>query len=77
MAPERNKGQAGMGGRGKNQTKYRQDVATRRKRHMQALADPNIPGSPCGTPARRNQKNNQRAWHAERRQRVKRAAGSK
>jgi hypothetical protein len=77
MTQQRNKGQAGMGGRGKNQAKHRQDVATRRKRRMQPLREANIPGSPSGSRARRNQKRNQRDWHAERRQRVKEAAGIK
>jgi hypothetical protein len=66
MAQQRNKGQAGMGGRGKNQAKYRQDVATRRKTRIPALAEPSIPGSPSGPPARRNQKRNQRTWRAQR-----------
>src|SRR5436190_8563234 len=37
MAQQRNKGMAGMGGRGKNKAKNRQDMATRRKRKMQPL----------------------------------------
>jgi hypothetical protein len=66
-----------MGGRGKNQVKHRQDVATRRKRKMQALREPAIPGTPSGTRTRQNQKRNQRDWHAQRRHRVKKAAGIK
>jgi hypothetical protein len=77
MAQERNKGQAGMGGRGKNQPKNRQDVATPRKRKMPALATVDVPGSPSGTSARRNQKRNQREWHGDRRRQVKKAAGIK
>ena len=75
MTQQRNKGQAGMGGRGKNQIRHRQDTGTRRKRRMQALREPELPGSPPGPPAVRNQKRNQREWHAERRLKVKKAAG--
>ena len=34
MPQEQNKGQAGMGGRGKNQTRGRQDVGTREIREL-------------------------------------------
>src|SRR5437763_11911210 len=71
MAQQRFKGQAGMGGRGKNQSRYRQDVATRRKRKVPALRKAKIPGSPAGPPARRNQKRNQRSWRAARTFRLK------
>jgi hypothetical protein len=72
--PEQSKGQAGMGGRGKNQAKTRQDKATRRTVRTQGLVKAHIPGSPSGkNPRRRNQKRNQRTWHEERRFAVKKA----
>lgn len=68
MAHERNKGQAGLGGRGKNQTKGRQDQATpsprgRKKSNLTQARNKEVPGSPSGAPERRNQKKNQRDWH--------------
>jgi hypothetical protein len=70
--PEENKGQAGMGGRGKNQAKTRRDKGTRRKGTIPKLASAKVPGSPSGkNPRRRNQKRNQREWHEDRRMQVK------
>lgn len=71
---ERSKGQAGMGGRGKNQSRNRQDKATRRKARVPKIAKANVPGSPSGkNPRKRNQKRNQRQWHQQRRLRVRKA----
>jgi hypothetical protein len=64
MAQERNKGQAGMGGRGKNQERGRHDVGTRRRERKTgggaSLTKPS-------TKRRANQQRNQHEWHAERR----------
>jgi hypothetical protein len=69
---ERSKGQAGMGGRGKNQSHTRQDKATRRKVRMPKIARAIVPGEPAGkNPRKRNQKRNQRKWHNERASSVK------
>jgi hypothetical protein len=62
MPQQKNKGQAGMGGRGKNQKKGRQDQATRTKERK--------PGggatrSRPALTARGNQKRNQKEWHEE------------
>jgi hypothetical protein len=71
---QRNKGQAGMGGRGKNSPKQRQDKATSRKVRVPRVAAADVPGAPSSKkPRRRNQKRNQREWHAERRFKVKKA----
>jgi hypothetical protein len=71
---QRYKGQAGMGGRGRNQGRTRQDKVVRRSARVPKLAKAKIPGSPSGkNPRRRNQKRNQRDWHAERRFKVKKA----
>jgi hypothetical protein len=71
---QRNKGQAGMGGRGKNKVQNRQDQATRRRNRAPKLAVTDVPGAPPSkNPRKRNQKRNQRAWHAERRFKVKKA----
>ena len=64
MPQERNKGQAGMGGRGKNQERGRDDVGTRRRKR-------NTGGGatltkPARTP-RGNQGRNQREWNTARR----------
>jgi hypothetical protein len=59
MTHERNKGQAGMGGRGKNQEKGRQDHATRQRKR-------NVGGGvnlePPAENPKANQGRNQRAW---------------
>ena len=73
MAQQRFKGQAGMGGRGKNQARYRKDVVSRRKR-VPSFKKASLPGSPSGSPPRRNQKRNQRAWRAHRTFRLKKIA---
>jgi hypothetical protein len=71
---ERNKGQAGMGGHGKNKPKLRQDKATRRKVRATRLAEAQVPGRPSAkNPRRANQKRNQREWHSERKLQVKKA----
>ncbi len=71
---QRSKGQAMMGGRGKNQPKNRQDKATRRKARVPKVAEAEILGSPSSkNPKKRNQKSNQRTWHNERARRVKKA----
>jgi hypothetical protein len=71
---ERNKGQAGMGGRGKNQPKNRQDQATRRKVTVPKLPKAKVPGVVASkNPRKRNQKNNQRSWHDEKVTRVRKA----
>jgi hypothetical protein len=68
----RNKGQAGMGGRGKNKLKSRTDQPTRRKVRNQKIAKAKVPGAVASkNPARRNQKRNQRSWHSERAFKVK------
>src|SRR2546423_9278945 len=72
---QRYKGQAGMGGRGKNSPKLRQNRTTKRKVRVPKLAEAIIPGAPPSkNPHKRNQKRNQREWHAERRFKVKKAA---
>jgi hypothetical protein len=74
MPQQMNKGQAGMGGRGKNQLKGRQDKGTRRKGRIPKLAEANIPGSPSGkNPRKRNQKRNQREWRQKRELHVRKA----
>lgn len=71
---QRNKGQAGMGGRGKNQLKNRQDVATRRKSKTPKLPKAKVPGEPSSkNPRKRNQKRNQREWNEERMLKIKKA----
>jgi hypothetical protein len=71
---ERSKGQAGMGGRGKNQARTRLDKATRRKVRVPKIAKGIVPCEPAGkNPRKRNQKRNQRIWHGERASRVKKA----
>lgn len=68
MAQTRNKGQAGMGGRGKNQERGRHDVGTRRRvRKPGGGASHTKPGKT----ARQNQGRNQQEWHAERRMRTR------
>ena len=64
MAQQRNKGQAGMGGRGKNQERGRHDVGTRRRTRKSGGGASR--SRPAGT-ARGNQGRNQREWQAERR----------
>jgi len=73
MAQQRFKGEAGIGGRGKNKARYRQDTVTRRKR-TPATKKARVPGSPSGSAGRRNQKRNQRSWHGKRRFRLKKIA---
>jgi hypothetical protein len=72
MVQQRNKGQAGMGGRGKNQKKGRQDQATRRRKKL-PLGEKK--GGATLTPPsksrRLNQKRNQTEWHERRRQAVR------
>ena len=71
---QRNKGQAGMGGRGKNSPKRRQDKATARKVRVPKLPAAEVPGAPSSkNPRKRNQKRNQREWHAEKRFKVRKA----
>ena len=64
MAEERNKGQGGMGGRGKNQERGRHDVGTRR-RERKTGGGASLT-KPSGS-RRANQQRNQREWQAERR----------
>lgn len=64
MAQTRNKGQAGMGGRGKNQERGRHDIGTRRRQRKTGG------GASLTKPSNRkraNQGRNQREWQAERR----------
>jgi hypothetical protein len=64
----------GLGGRGKNQAKYRQDVPSRRKVKVQKVPKANVPGLvESQNPRKRNQKNNQRKWHAEKAQKIRKA----
>ena len=71
---QRHKGQAGMGGRGKNQPKNRQDVASRRKVTVPRIPKAKLPGAPeSPNPRKANQKNNQRKWHAKRAFAIKKA----
>jgi hypothetical protein len=74
MAPERNKGQAGLGGKGKNQLKHRQDQATRNKRKTPSLGKRQVPGKPAGSGKKALQKENQRRWHQEKKRRVRKQA---
>jgi hypothetical protein len=70
---QRFKGQAGMGGRGKNKPKN-QTVATRRKVRTPKIPKAQVPGvieSP--NPRKRNQKNNQRKWHDEKAAKIRKA----
>ena len=72
--PEQHKGQAGMGGRGKNRSKARQDKATRRTVRSRNVPTAKVPGSPSSrNPRRRNIKRNQREWHEDRRFAAKKA----
>ena len=63
MPQERNKGQAGMGGRGKNQERGRHDIGTRRRERNKgggaALTKPT-------RTARGNPGRNQQEWHTKR-----------
>ena len=64
----------GLGGRSKNIQKHRQGKPTRRKVKLQKIPKANVPGiveSP--NPRKRNQKNNQRNWNAERSRRIRKA----
>ena len=68
MAQTRNKGQTGMGGRGKNQERGRDDVGTRRReRNTGEGANLTRPSKT----ARGNQGRNQKEWQAERRMRTR------
>jgi hypothetical protein len=73
MVKERNKGQAGQGGRGKNMDRNRQDVATRtRGRNLQGKNEKG--GATLTRPssnARKNQGRNQEQWHEMKRQRTR------
>jgi hypothetical protein len=74
MVQPKNKGQAGMGGRGKNKPKHRQDQATARKARPPTLRGEgkNKEGAQLTRPARNpraNQKRNQSEWHQARRMR--------
>jgi hypothetical protein len=66
MRQERTKGQAGMGGRGKNQERGKQDVGTRRTEQKSG-------GGASLTRAsdnpRYNQQRNQDKWHEQKRMR--------
>jgi len=71
---QRYKGHAGMGGRGKDSPKLRQDKATARKVRVPKLPAADVPGAPSSkNPRKRNQKRNQREWHAEKRFKVRKA----
>jgi hypothetical protein len=64
----------GLGGRGKNIQKHRDRPPSRRKVKLQKIPKANVPGvveSP--NPRKRNQKNNQRKWNAERSRRIRKA----
>jgi hypothetical protein len=67
---QRYKGQAGMGGRGKNSPKQRQDKATSRKVRVPKVKKGDVPGAPS---SRNPRKRNQREWNADRRFKVKKA----
>jgi hypothetical protein len=71
MAQQRNKGQAGMGGRGKNQERYRQDVGTaKRERNSRGANEKG--GATLSRPSnepRKDTKRNQDQWHQRKRQR--------
>jgi hypothetical protein len=66
MAQQRNKGQGGMGGRGKNQERGRHDVGTRRRARKSGGG---ASRSKASDTARGNQGRNQREWESERRMR--------
>ena len=59
MPNERNKGQGGMGGKGKNQPRNRQDKATRKK--AKNIGGPANLTKPSKSP-KANQKRNQKEW---------------
>jgi hypothetical protein len=64
----------GLGGRGKNIQKHRQGKPTRRKVKLQKIPKANVPGVvESKNPRKRNQKNNQRNWNAERSRRIRKA----
>jgi hypothetical protein len=71
MAQIRNKGQAGMGGRGKNLARYREDVGTpKRERNLRGAHEKG--GGTLSRPAnepRKDTKRNQDQWHQQERQR--------
>jgi len=73
MAQARNKGQRGMGGRGKNQKRYRDDVGTpKRKRNLRGAHEKH--GATLSRPANEPGKNtgrNQDQWHQRKRQRLR------
>ena len=70
MAQQRNKGQAGMGGRGKNQERGRDDRATA-KRHRNSRGTQEKDGANLSRPANipgKDTKRNQNQWHQRKRQ---------
>ena len=71
MAQTRNKGQAGMGGRGKNQERGRDDIGTaRRERNLRGAGEKG--GATLSRPAnepRKDTHRNQDQWHQRKRQR--------
>jgi hypothetical protein len=72
---QRYKGHAGMGSRGKNSPRQRQDKATARKVRTPKLAAAEVPGTPSSkNPRKRNQKKNQREWHEEKRFKARKAS---
>jgi len=73
MAETRFKGQAGMGGRGKNQPKNTQTSVTRRRQKFPKLAEASVKGVPSGSGPKQNQGKNQRDWHEGRKMKVRRA----
>ena len=71
---QRYKGHAGMGGRGKDSPRRTQNKATARTVRVPKLAARDVPGaSSSKNPRKRNQKRNQREWHAEKRFKVRKA----